>query len=592
MSFWNHYPYTDFHEINLDWIIGILKEMEKKLEDFVSTNSIKYANPFQWSIVNQYEKNTLVIEPNTGTAYLSVQAVPQGVNISNVNYWTPVFELTNLFGDINKNFTGNDEQLNVYSSANYAVGSWLLWHDKLYKVISAITAGDALAVGTNIEQITIESVISLINSAIAQLNSDVSDLAETIEDYGYINVKAFGAVGDGNTDDTAAIKAAVTELNTNGGVLYFPAGHYVLNDTLNITKTGAHVKGAGNHATYILQHNDGDAFVFGTGTLPALNGVCVEDIGIINMSATLTNAIGIHLNYCVNCYINNVLVVNYSKGIKFNHTGNSFITNTGVTSNRSGAIAFYMGDTSVSNSLNNVYAGFSGLATDTGIGLYDFDSNIADLNVNYLDVGAGAYGVYIDGQNSPASFPPADIRLHEIVSDGARYSAIFIQNINAQGNVNIEGGWLNPEKTGTSKCIDIKNANNINIHDAVLQQLADEAPVIVGIALDTVVSVNIDNVQFINMKSSIAAYGCDRVNFKNNEVTLYASKSSTDYAVNLSNCYNMIVTGNAIYGAFARGIYQGGTGDYLVATSNIVRGTSDPVHTNATNNAIANNITA
>ena len=43
-----------------------------------------------------------------------------------------------------------------------------------------------------------------------------------------INVKDFGAVGDGTTDDTEAIKSAVTSLNENGGILYFPTGTYVV----------------------------------------------------------------------------------------------------------------------------------------------------------------------------------------------------------------------------------------------------------------------------------------------------------------------------------------------------------------------------
>lgn len=43
-----------------------------------------------------------------------------------------------------------------------------------------------------------------------------------------INVKDFGAVGDGTTDDTEAIKSAVASLNENGGILYFPTGTYVV----------------------------------------------------------------------------------------------------------------------------------------------------------------------------------------------------------------------------------------------------------------------------------------------------------------------------------------------------------------------------
>lgn len=48
-----------------------------------------------------------------------------------------------------------------------------------------------------------------------------------------INVKDFGAVGDGVTDDTAAIKSAVASLNENGGILYFPTGTYVVSVASN-----------------------------------------------------------------------------------------------------------------------------------------------------------------------------------------------------------------------------------------------------------------------------------------------------------------------------------------------------------------------
>lgn len=53
-------------------------------------------------------------------------------------------------------------------------------------------------------------------------------------DAGVINVKtAFGAVGDGVTDDTAAINAAIAaHAGTYGRVLYFPNGTYLVSDTI------------------------------------------------------------------------------------------------------------------------------------------------------------------------------------------------------------------------------------------------------------------------------------------------------------------------------------------------------------------------
>jgi hypothetical protein len=40
------------------------------------------------------------------------------------------------------------------------------------------------------------------------------------------DVKTYGATGDGTTDDTIAIQAALAAIPSGGGVLYFPAGHY------------------------------------------------------------------------------------------------------------------------------------------------------------------------------------------------------------------------------------------------------------------------------------------------------------------------------------------------------------------------------
>ena len=57
-----------------------------------------------------------------------------------------------------------------------------------------------------------------------------------IEDFLFsdlINVKNFGAIGDGITDDTLAIKEATNYINENGGILYFPLGTYYVNVSNN-----------------------------------------------------------------------------------------------------------------------------------------------------------------------------------------------------------------------------------------------------------------------------------------------------------------------------------------------------------------------
>jgi len=53
-----------------------------------------------------------------------------------------------------------------------------------------------------------------------------------------VNVTDFGAVGNGTNDDTAAIQAAFDSLPSSGGIVYFPpATTYLINTTINITKS-------------------------------------------------------------------------------------------------------------------------------------------------------------------------------------------------------------------------------------------------------------------------------------------------------------------------------------------------------------------
>lgn len=48
-----------------------------------------------------------------------------------------------------------------------------------------------------------------------------------------VSVKDFGAVGDGVTDDTTAVNAALTNATTTGAAVYFPAGTYQITSDIN-----------------------------------------------------------------------------------------------------------------------------------------------------------------------------------------------------------------------------------------------------------------------------------------------------------------------------------------------------------------------
>jgi hypothetical protein len=75
-----------------------------------------------------------------------------------------------------------------------------------------------------------------------------------------VSVKDFGAVGDGVTDDTAAIQAAADAAHTNDVInftLYFPAGTYRTTDTIDLRRvrleaTGANIQGDHSNIVVIL----------------------------------------------------------------------------------------------------------------------------------------------------------------------------------------------------------------------------------------------------------------------------------------------------------------------------------------------------
>lgn len=154
-------PYTNFHDMNLDWIIEALNEFNRKLANFVSLNTIKYADPIKWDITSQYAQNTLVLDPQDGTAYLSVQPVPQGVQITNTDYWTPVFTLQNFIDPLKNAITAAPQQENGQASTEqlpansvFFVGDILCTNPKV------ITKTSLVVIGTNCMEVSVVDLIS------------------------------------------------------------------------------------------------------------------------------------------------------------------------------------------------------------------------------------------------------------------------------------------------------------------------------------------------------------------------------------------------------------------------------------------------
>ena len=176
MGLFDHFPYTNVHELNLDWILRMMKALEAAWEAFTAGNSLQFADPMLHDVTKTYAKNTIVLDGN-GNAYVSLQAVPVGVGLQNGDYWLMVFDYEAFIEKVNKNFTANYYRGSYRATAAMAIGDWLTVDDVLYKATAAIAVDDVLEDGVNITHFTLEDFIKAFmqsaNQLIQQYKNDI-----------------------------------------------------------------------------------------------------------------------------------------------------------------------------------------------------------------------------------------------------------------------------------------------------------------------------------------------------------------------------------------------------------------------------------
>lgn len=118
----------------------------------------------------------------------------------------------------------------------------------------------------------------------------------------WFNVVAFGADPTGSGDSTAAVAAAEAAAS-NGGVIYFPRGTYLISSTVNFSTASTHLRGDGRDATTILFNPAAPAICFnftaGAGTINncSVNGMTFNTTDAANtkIAIEVTDAV----NFCI-----------------------------------------------------------------------------------------------------------------------------------------------------------------------------------------------------------------------------------------------------------------------------------------------------
>ncbi|TCK87372.1 glycosyl hydrolase family 28-related protein [Paraburkholderia sp. BL9I2N2] len=185
---------------------------------------------------------------------------------------------------------------------------------------------------------------SIVDSKVAANTALANRLAE-------YNVKdpQFGALGDGVTDDTAAINKALAFMTQHGGTLYFPQGKYLVSgsglvlDQSLITDnllTHSSIVGSGMGASEIYYTGTGSALTYKGAPPPYANSYCsIKNLRFLGVSQTVGT--GLSLQDASLLTMRDIVVQVFGTGINGSDILQSIFDNCAIGACGNGALFSY-----------------------------------------------------------------------------------------------------------------------------------------------------------------------------------------------------------------------------------------------------------
>lgn len=268
-----------------------------------------------------------------------------------------------------------------------------------------------------------------------------------------LNVKDFGAVGDGTTDDTAAIQAAINAVTSTQRTVYIPGGTYKVTSTLTIPIEMT-IYGTNRAGTNINYDGSGAAITTTADGTPNLSRICLSGFGIYNVGS---GTIGINFDNVQDSLVSNVTIADFSlHGIYCANGYNNVFEQIQSTN----GYGIYLGLEANANFiqqstfLNNVNSGiFVGGGRANNIIGCDFEGNQYGVQVSGAPSGIGTKSLLIQGCYFEAN------TVYEIIVEKHTALAGMPQQIDICDNYfcGIVGAC--------PVAIEIVDANNINISE-------------------------------------------------------------------------------------------------------------------------------
>ena len=413
------------------------------------------------------------------------------------------------------------------------------------------------------------------------------------ETNGLVNVKTYGAVGDGTTDDRAAIQSAINSAKT----VFFPAGSYRVGaaltvwesnsaligheslPTIKVVGTGysgpvVSVQSAGNdinefsrieNLKFVFDNNSGGPATYSSTPNETNCGVSIN--GSLAGIASATNRV-------LRFKMENCRVLGFSNAINLKETTNTLL--------RRVVIEHEFDQSSTTLSSSNIYCGVNfdgtpgqvgGISPQASVELHQVIFNGSGAPTNTTSMGFrvtgqdprdiffegcetahGNYGWFIDPSDDDYNI---DLHINRPIIDTVDTTGIYVKDWNGYGALTINGGYIVKDENNTGAGIWVENSRGVNITGGIQ---------VLGTSLN-----NVANDEGIRIKDS-----------KICSVTS-ATVMNCRYGISLQDSSNCSVTGNIVGAGI--GTFTGGTNPVLSDAIRVFGFDGDP----SDNNTITGN---
>lgn len=249
MGFFNNFPYTNFHELNIDWVLKEFEKLRTYVNQYTAINKVGYAGV--WSITNQYPQWSVVT--NGDNSYLSNKPVPVGINIDNEEYWTHLADLDPRIGAIIAQIgelTAQIGELTAQTGELTAqIDKRIMFIDDTTKFGEVVNNNCIVVTSGYYEKMDGGGAVYIVKTKVEEQPDNITifqlDNNRCAILFPTSNALAFGISTKINNRDR--LSTAILHCSENGGVLNFPDGNFNIGDgTYDIDTSKISIGGTGN----------------------------------------------------------------------------------------------------------------------------------------------------------------------------------------------------------------------------------------------------------------------------------------------------------------------------------------------------------